>query len=50
LTSNEIRRLFTKLVLAVTDTTEHVWHWSGYRRRRQQQARACHYRKRVEPP
>lgn len=46
LTSNEIRRLFTKFAL----TAKHVWHWSCYRRRGQQQARACHYRKRLEPP
>jgi hypothetical protein len=50
LTSNEIRRLFAKLVLAAAHTATHAWHWSHYRRRRQQQARASHYRKRLKPP
>ena len=50
LTSNEIRRLFAKIALTVTHPAEHLWHWSHYRRRRQEQARACHYRKRLEPP
>jgi hypothetical protein len=50
LTSNEIRRLFAKLVLAAAHTAAHVWHWSRYRRRRQEQARSAHYRKRLKPP
>ena len=50
LTSNEIRRLFARFVLTAVHTAAHIWHWSRYRRRRQEQARACHYRKRLEPP
>jgi hypothetical protein len=50
LTSNEIRRLFAKLVLTGRHHVEQVWRWSGFRRLRQQQARASHYRKRLEPP
>jgi hypothetical protein len=50
LTSNEIRRLFTKLALTTSHRAEHIWHWSHYRRRRQEQARAAHYRKRLKPP
>jgi hypothetical protein len=42
----EIRRLLTKLVLAAPHAAEHVWNWSTWRRRRQHQARACHYRRR----
>jgi hypothetical protein len=50
LTSNEIRRLLCRFALAVVHTAEHVWHWSRYRRRRLEQARASHYRKRLKPP
>jgi hypothetical protein len=48
LSSNEIRRLFTKLVLAGRTATDRVLHWSGWRRRRQAQAKASHYRKRLK--
>ncbi|QOC94263.1 hypothetical protein [Micromonospora craniellae] len=50
LTSNEIRRLFAHLVLIGRTAAEHVLHWSTWRRRRQAQAKASHYRKRLEPP
>ncbi|GAA2387405.1 hypothetical protein GCM10010170_098350 [Dactylosporangium salmoneum] len=50
LSSNEIRRLFTRLVSTVQHHTSHILHWSQWRRRRQAQARAAHYRKRLEPP
>ena len=42
----EIRRLLTELVLVADHAVEHVWNWSTWRRRRQHQARACHYRRR----
>jgi hypothetical protein len=48
LSSNEIRRLFGKLVLIGRTSVGHALHWSGWRRRRQAQAKAAHYRKRVE--
>nr|WP_199489230.1 hypothetical protein [Micromonospora craniellae] len=50
LTSNEVRRLFAHLVLIGRTAAEHVLHWSTWRRRRQAQAKASHYRKRLEPP
>ncbi|SCF23509.1 hypothetical protein GA0070558_1728, partial [Micromonospora haikouensis] len=50
LSSNEIRRLLGKLVLIGRTVADHVLHWSTWRRRRQEQARAAHYRKRLEPP
>jgi hypothetical protein len=49
LSSNEIRRLFSRLVLAGRVVTDHVLHWSDWRRRRQAQAKASHYRKRLNP-
>jgi hypothetical protein len=48
LSSNEIRRLFGKLVLAGRAAAVHVLHWSTWRRRRQTEAKAAHYRKRLE--
>ena len=50
LSSNEIRRLFAKLVLTARYHVGHILHWSGFRRLCQDQARAAHYRKRLEPP
>ena len=50
LSSNEIRRLFVRIVQIGRTMIEHVLHWSGWRRRRQAQARAAHYRKRLKPP
>jgi hypothetical protein len=42
----EIRRLLTGLIQARAPDPRHVWAWSRWRRRRQYQARACHYRRR----
>jgi hypothetical protein len=50
LSSNEIRRLFGKLILAGHAAAAHVLHWSDWRRSRQAQAKASHYRKRLNPP
>jgi hypothetical protein len=50
LTSNEIRRLFTRLARTATATISHIEYWSAWRRRRQHQARTAHYKKRSEPP
>jgi hypothetical protein len=46
LSSNEIRRLYGKIVLIGQTIVEHVLQWSTWRRRRQAQAKASHYRKR----
>jgi hypothetical protein len=48
LSSNEIRRLLASLVLAARHTWRHILAWSDFRRRRQDQARNTHYRKRLE--
>jgi len=46
----EIRRLLIKLVLQVAvTTTNDVWAWSTWRRRRQHQARLSHYKRRGHP-
>ena len=50
LSANEIRRLLAALVLAPTPAVEPVIGWSTWRRRRQHQARACHYRRRGHRP
>ena len=42
----EIRRLLISLVQACSPDPEGVWSWSRWRRRRQYQARLCHYRRR----
>jgi len=42
----EIRRLLVSLVQACSPDPESAWSWSGWRRRRQYQARLCHYRHR----
>ncbi|MDP8927891.1 MAG: hypothetical protein M3O70_04725 [Actinomycetota bacterium] len=49
MSSNEIRRLFAHLVLTIRHRAGHILYWSDFRRRRQEQARAAHYRKRLEP-
>jgi hypothetical protein len=41
----EIRHLFTSLIQARAPDPRYVWSWSTWRRR-QYQARACHYRRR----
>jgi hypothetical protein len=48
LSSNEIRRLYSKLLNAATTTADHVLHWSDWRRRRQAEAKTSHYHKRLE--
>jgi len=48
LTSKEIRRLLAKLVLNGRIAAGQVLHWSDWRRHRQAQAKASHYRKRRE--
>jgi len=42
----ELRRLLTSLVQARAPGPEGIWSWSRWRRRRQYQARVCHYRRR----
>jgi hypothetical protein len=42
----EIRRLLTGLIQSRPPGPRHTWAWSGWRRRRQYQARVCHYRRR----
>jgi hypothetical protein len=45
----EIRRLLVSLIQACAPEVEQVWSWSAWRRRRQYQARLCHYRRRGCP-
>jgi hypothetical protein len=42
----EIRRLLNHLIQSRAPGPEQVWSWSRWRRRRQYQARLCHYRRR----
>ena len=42
----EIRRLLISLIQRYAPDPGHVWSWSRWRRRRQYQARFCHYRRR----
>lgn len=42
----EIRRLLTSLLQPHIPDPRRVWAWSRWRRRRQYQARTCHYRQR----
>lgn len=42
----EIRRLLNSLIQRYAPDPEDVWSWSRWRRRRQYQARLCHYRRR----
>jgi SRSO17 transposase len=49
LSANEIRRLLAKLALTPVACTEQVLHRSRWRRKRQFQARACHYRRCGDP-
>lgn len=42
----EHSRLLTGLIQACVPDPGHVWAWSAWRRRRQYQARLCHYRRR----
>jgi len=45
-TSPEIRRLVITLIQSSSPDPGRVWSWSRWRRRRQYQARLCHYRQR----
>ena len=40
----ELRRLLISLIQACSPDPERVWSWSRWRRRRQYQARLCHYK------
>ena len=42
----ELRRLLNSLVQARAADPESIWSWSRWRRRRQYQARICHYQRR----
>ena len=42
----EIRRLLNSLLYVRAPDPDGVWSWSGWRRRRQYQARRCHCRQR----
>jgi hypothetical protein len=41
----EISKLLTSLIHSCVPDPENVWSWSAWRRRRQYQARLCHYRR-----
>jgi hypothetical protein len=45
----EIRRLLIAISRQQPPTAEHAWFWSRWRRRRQYQARLCHYQRRGYP-
>ena len=47
LTVPEVRRLLWHLVWERPPSVEAVEHWSAWRRRHQQRARECHWRKRT---
>ena len=42
----ELRRLLDNLVYVRSPDPDGIWSWSRWRRRRQYQARLCHYRQR----
>jgi len=46
----EIRRLLISLVQHYLPDPKHTWAWSYWRRRRQYEARLCHYRRRGYAP
>jgi hypothetical protein len=48
-TAGEIRRLLLSLIHACAPDPAHVWSWSAWRRKRQDQARLCHHRRRGYP-
>jgi hypothetical protein len=45
-TRSEIRRPLISLIQSSSPHPGRVWSWSRWRRRRQYQARLCHYRQR----
>jgi len=42
----ELRRLLNSLAYTRAPDPDGIWAWSGWRRRRQYQARICHYQRR----
>ena len=42
----EIRRLLINIAQQHPPGPDHAWSWSRWRRKRQYQARTCHYRRR----
>jgi hypothetical protein len=42
----EIRRLLVKITLQPPPQPERIWSWSRWSRKRQYQARICHYKQR----
>ena len=50
LSAGEIRRLLVALALHPSTSLDTILSWSTWRRRRQHQARACHYRRRGDRP
>jgi hypothetical protein len=44
-TRNEIAALFSTLIISPVTGTRHRLQWSAWRRRHQDRARACHYRR-----
>jgi hypothetical protein len=42
----EIRRLLAKITQQQPPDPEHAWSWSRWRRKRQYEARICHYQRR----
>ena len=42
----ELRRLLNSLIQARSPDPDGIWSWSRWRRKRQYQARQCHYRRR----
>ena len=42
----ELRRLLNSLAHTRPPDPDGIWSWSGWRRRRQYQARICHYQRR----
>ena len=41
----EIKRLLWRLVCATSSSLLVIWHWSNWRRRKQELSRQCHYRR-----
>jgi len=48
LTVNEFRRLFDAILLTARHSTDTLLAWSQWRRRHQEIARECHYRRRQQ--
>jgi hypothetical protein len=47
LTVPEVRRLIWRLQWDIFQPTNHILHWSRWRRRHQARAKRCHYRRRL---